>query len=355
MKDYIYTSLHIQQFRSYADFAVDLSPGVNIVVGPNGCGKTNLLEAILIVSGFPSFRAHISELLQHEKDWARIDIGVLGGERILRLEKRNEAIDKTYEINGNKKKRPGFSDIVPTIVFEPEHMRLLTGSPEHRRDFFDQMLAETEANFSSLKNQYKRTLAQRNSLLKQNSVVIKSQIFAWDVRLSELAGKLVASRQKLVTKLNEQLERIYGEIAGKENKVVLQYETKLPIATYETSLLAKLEQNLHKDIERGFTTYGPHRDDFLVLLDDQPAEHTASRGETRTLVLSLKILEIKIIEEARLQKPLILLDDVFSELDGARRKALTNYLKDYQTIITTTDADLIVKEFAQKCNIIGLY
>ncbi len=354
MKDYIYTSLHIQQFRSYADFAVDLSPGVNIVVGPNGCGKTNLLEAILIVSGFPSFRAHISELLQHEKDWARIDIGVSGGERILRLEKRNEAIDKTYEINGNKKKRPGFSDIVPTIVFEPEHMRLLTGSPEHRRDFFDQMLVETEANFSSLKNQYKRTLAQRNSLLKQNSTVIKSQIFAWDVRLSELAGKLVASRQKLVTKLNEQLERIYGEIAGKENKVVLQYETKLPIATYETSLLAKLEQNLHKDIERGFTTYGPHRDDFLVLLDDQPAEHTASRGETRTLVLSLKILEIKIIEEARLQKPLILLDDVFSELDGARRKALTNYLKDYQTIITTTDADLIVKEFAQKCNVISL-
>ena len=354
MKDYIYTSLHIQQFRSYADFAVDLSPGVNIVVGPNGCGKTNLLEAILIVSGFPSFRAHISELLQHEKDWARIDIGVSGGERILRLEKRNEAIDKTYEINGNKKKRPGFSDIVPTIVFEPEHMRLLTGSPEHRRDFFDQMLVETEANFSSLKNQYKRTLAQRNSLLKQNSTVIKSQIFAWDVRLSELAGKLVASRQKLVTKLNEQLERIYGEIAGKENKVVLQYETKLPIATYETSLLAKLEQNLHKDIERGFTTYGPHRDDFLMLLDGQPAEHTASRGETRTLVLSLKILEIKIIEEARLQKPLILLDDVFSELDGARRKALTNYLKDYQTIITTTDADLIVKEFAQKCNVISL-
>jgi DNA replication and repair protein RecF len=91
-----------------------------------------------------------------------------------------------------------------------------------------------------------------------------------------------------------------------------------------------------------------------MLLDGQPAEHTASRGETRTLVLSLKILEIKIIEEARLQKPLILLDDVFSELDGARRKALTNYLKDYQTIITTTDADLIVKEFAQKCNVISL-
>jgi len=216
------------------------------------------------------------------------------------------------------------------------------------------MLAETEANFSSLKNQYKRTLAQRNSLLKQKNTIIKSQIFAWDVRLSELAGKLVASRQKLVTRLNEQLEAIYCEIAGKENKVVLQYDTKLPTASYETSLLAKLEQNLQKDIDRGFTTYGPHRDDFLVVLDNQPAEHIASRGETRTLVLSLKILEIKIIEDARLQKPLILLDDVFSELDGSRRKALTNYLKDYQTIITTTDADVIVKEFAQKCNVISL-
>lgn len=354
MKDSVYTSLRIQQFRSYDDFAVDLSPGVNIVVGPNGSGKTNLLESLLVVSGLSSFRAHYPELVSHEKEWSRIEVGVDNGERILRLEKRGELLEKTYEINGVKKKRLGFIDTLPTIVFEPEHMRLLTGSPEHRRDFFDQMLIETEASYSSLKNHYKRTLAQRNRLLKHKTQIIEGQIFAWNIRLSEIAGKLVASRQRLVTKLNERFEDIYCEIAGKENKVRLEYQTKIPVSTYETSLLAKLEQNLTKDIERGFTTYGPHRDDFAIFLDDQLAEHTASRGETRTLVLGLKILEIKIIEEARQQKPLILLDDVFSELDGLRRKALTNYLRDYQTIITTTDADVIAKEFAQKTNLISL-
>jgi len=128
MKDYIYTSLHIQQFRSYADFAVDLSPGVNIVVGPNGCGKTNLLEAILIVSGFPSFRAHSSELLQHEREWARIDVGFKDGERILKLEKRNGGIDKTYEINGSRKRDQALT-ILSLLLFS--NLNICASSLDH--------------------------------------------------------------------------------------------------------------------------------------------------------------------------------------------------------------------------------
>ena len=354
MDSLVYTSLRLQQFRSYTDFAVELSPTVNIVVGPNASGKTNLLESLLVLSGVSSYRAGYIDIIGRDFDWARIDGITPTGSRVVKLQRDADIIKKQYELNDTVKKRLGFQDIVPVVLFEPEHMRLLTGSPELRRDFFDDILAETEPGFTSIKSQYKRALAQRNRLLKQDQVVVRSQIFAWNVRVSELAGKIVAARIKLLDELNNHVAQIYSEIAGDATNVFLQYQTDIPIETYETALLHKLEQNLDKDLLRGFTAYGPHREDILVFIREQPAGSTASRGETRTLVLSLKLLELRILEHVRQQKPLILLDDVFSELDGARRKALTHYLKNYQTIITTTDADVVIKEFAQASNVISL-
>ena len=348
------TSLRLQQFRSYVDFAVELSPAVNIVVGPNASGKTNLLESLLVTSGVSSYRATYGDLVGREYDWARIDVSTPNGVRVVKLTKKDELTDRIYEINNTPKKRLSFNDCLPIVLFEPEHMRLLTGSPDLRRDFFDDILAETEPGYASLKTHYKRALAQRNRLLKNDQQIVTSQIFAWNVRLSELAGKIVSARLKLITELNKHLSGIYSEIAGEQTNVFLQYQTDVPIESYESALLHKLEKSLDKDMLRGFTAYGPHREDILVFIREQPAEVTASRGETRTLVLSLKLLELKILETARQQKPLILLDDVFSELDGSRRKALTRYLQDYQTIITTTDADVVLKEFAQASNLISL-
>jgi DNA replication and repair protein RecF len=240
------------------------------------------------------------------------------------------------------------------VLFEPEHMRLLTGSPDLRRDFFDDILAETDPAFAGIKNHYKRTLAQRNRLLKNHEILVNTQIFAWNVRLSELAGKIVMARLELLEQLNAKLAGIYSEIAAEPTTVTLKYITPIDINNYESNLLHKLELSYEKDVMRGFTAYGPHREDIAVFIRNQPAGVTASRGETRTLVLSLKLLELTIIELSRNQKPLILLDDVFSELDGSRRKALTRYLQNYQTIITTTDADVVLKEFAQASNLISL-
>lgn len=350
----VYTALRLQQFRSYTDFAVELSPTVNIVVGPNASGKTNLLESLLVLSGVSSYRAGYGDIVGREFDWARIDGTTPNGTRVVKLTRETDNVTKLYELNETPKKRLHFQDVVPVVLFEPEHMRLLTGSPELRRDFFDAILAETEPGFSSIKTHYKRALAQRNRLLKQDTRLIQSQIFAWNIRLSELAGKIVTARLKLINELNNQVAGIYSEIAGEPTNVFLQYQSDIPLETYETSLLKKLEQNIDKDLLRGFTAYGPHREDILVFIREQPADITASRGETRTLVLSLKLLELRILEHVRGQKPLILLDDVFSELDGARRKALTRYLQDYQTVITTTDADVVLKEFAQASNLISL-
>jgi DNA replication and repair protein RecF len=294
------------------------------------------------------------DVIARDAEWSRLDGNWVGGYRTLKISKKDQQIDRLYEINQKPKKRLSFNDTLPVILFEPEHMRLLTGSPDLRREFFDSIISKTDPEFEAYKRKYKRALAQRNRLLKCDKNTINKQVFVWNVRLSELAGKIVAGRIKLINKISDQLPKTYSQIAQKDSDVSLAYQTDLSIGNYESALLKKLEANIEKDILRGFTAYGPHREDILINMWSTPASVVASRGETRTLVLALKLLELNLIEHTRQQKPLILLDDVFSELDGSRRKAITKYLDDYQTIITTTDADVVQKGFAQSTNRISL-
>jgi DNA replication and repair protein RecF len=179
-------------------------------------------------------------------------------------------------------------------------------------------------------------------------------MFVWNVRLSELAGKIVLYRTILIDKLQEEISDIYQSLSKTNNEITINYLSSCNISNYSTDLMKHLEQNIGEDKQRGFTSYGPHRDDIVIKIDSHPAAVSASRGESRTILLTLKILELKIIEKSRNKKPIFLLDDVFSELDGSRRKALTNYLQDYQTFITTTDADIVVHHFMDKCRIIPI-
>lgn len=350
----VITSLRLRQYRSYEDFAVELSPTVNIVVGPNASGKTNLLESVLLLSGAPTYRAQTAEVIMQGKDWARIESLYGDSSRSLGLELIGETLKKKFTINEASRQRLRFEDVLPTVLFEPENMRLLTGSPELRRDSLDDILTLVDPIFSSTKKQYIRVLAQRNKLLKQTPNNIKEQIFVWNIRLTDLAGYIVNARLQLLNELNSKVSDVYSQIASKNTQAKLSYVCNINTNNYESNLLSKLESSLNLDLERGFTGNGPHRDDFGVELKGVYAKSTASRGETRTLVLSLKLLQVKLIEQKRGISPLILLDDVFSELDGVRRKALTNYLDNNQTIITTTDADIIAKDFAQNTNTISL-
>jgi DNA replication and repair protein RecF len=353
MNPFILTALRLQQFRSYSEFAVELSPSVNIVVGPNASGKTNLLESILLITGSPSFRAQYQNVVMHNTNWARVDAESGYKKRTLKLE-NPRTIKRTYELDGVTKHRLKYEDTLPVVVFEPENMRLLTGSPELRREFFDTILEEIYPTYSKTLSDYKRTLLQRNRLLKNNPSNINQQLFAWNVRLCQLAGEIVNKRFELTKKINETIADLYSEIASEQTKIILIYDAKLPIENYETLMLKKLEHDYQKDILRGYTAAGPHREDFVIKVREEIAEATASRGETRTLVLALKLIEMRFLEQARGTKPLLLLDDVFSELDGARRKSLTTHLRKYQAIITTTDADVVGKHFAQESNLIVL-
>ena len=234
------------------------------------------------------------------------------------------------------------------LLFEPEVLQHLPPPPEKRRIFVDAILGQVDAEFGRAAREYARVLAQRNRLLKNGRVQAQGSIFAWNIRLSELGGQIVAKRLGLLVQLNKGLGASYSQLASKKHGVLLAYQSVLPQDQYASQMLKNLELLLESDLQRGFTTVGPHRDDIEITINKTPIYHHASRGETRTTLLALKIQETKLLEKARGQKPILMLDDVFSELDGARRTALTQFIKDYQSFITTTDADIATKNFASK-------
>jgi len=338
------TDIRLQHFRSYEDASFEIDPGVNIIVGPNASGKTNLLEAILIVALGSSYKAKDAELVQFGSNWARIDAHTPSGARIVKF-KAEPTISKSFEIDDQVITRLHQSRTLPVVLFEPNHLLLLSGSPELRRSFLDDLIEQTEPGYGSVRRHYKRVLAQRNALLKKNPKGLAEQLFVWNVRLSELGGKMVRERNALVERFAERATELYGSLSGRENTIELVYATQFPVDNYETALLHKLESNLDLDVMRGFTASGPHRDDLKAQIDGHEVSEAASRGETRTLVLALKIMELQLLEQSRSMKPILLLDDVFSELDTVRRQALTQFVADYQTFITTTDADVVVHHF----------
>jgi DNA replication and repair protein RecF len=216
----------------------------------------------------------------------------------------------------------------------------------------DDLLEQTVPGYGATRRQYRRALAQRNALLKQHPS--KNQLFPWDVRLSQLAGVVVRARSELVERIGKELPKLYKQLSQAKTKISIEYANRWPVDTYETQFLRKLEASRGDDVLRGFTSSGPHREDLLVFVDGHPIQEVASRGEVRTVVLALKIIELNIIERVREKTPLLLLDDVFSELDGKRRHALTDQLAAYQTFITTTDADTVVGHFTSGHNVVAL-
>lgn len=349
------SSLRLQHFRSYRDETFEFGEAVNIIVGPNASGKTNLLEAILVTCKGSSFRAKDTELVAMGAAWARLDSDSSATQRTVKLLCQDSGlVKKEFIIQDQKLTRLSLQKTIPVVLFEPNHLLLLHGSPDLRREYLDNLLEQTVVGFGVLRRNYRRTLTQRNALLKRG-VSAKNQLFAWDIKLSQLGSQIALARLNLITQLNTRIDDIYHMIVpGEPAKVSLRYQATCDVDQYASHFLQTLERRQDIDIERGFTGVGPHREDMVVEFDGRAASDVASRGEVRTILLVLKIIELQLIEQARETKPVLLLDDVFSELDGARRKALTEAIQGYQTFITTTDADVVVHHFMQNCTIIPL-
>ncbi|QQS20196.1 DNA replication and repair protein RecF [Candidatus Saccharibacteria bacterium] len=346
------SSIRLQQFRSYLDTKFEFGDGVNVIVGSNGSGKTNLLEAVLVAARGGSYRVADADLIHFGKEWARLDaLFDASHNRTIKLTPHG-LTKKTYTIDDKQYTRLADNKKHPVVLFEPNHLLLLQGAPENRRNYLDDILEQTTPGYTSFRKNYKRVLAQRNALLKHRNA-FAHDYFPWNLRLSELGAVIHRARSELTAELHTQIDQLYGELSKDKKRVTVEYSGQFAAGTYESQLLHALESNISREIDRGFTTHGPHREDFKVLFDGVPSTLTASRGEVRSATLALKILELQVLERVNGVKPLLLLDDVFSELDVTRRSALTTHLQHYQTLLTTTEAD-IVKDDVKKYTVISL-
>lgn len=345
------TGIRLQHFRSYKDQAFELEPGVNIVVGPNASGKTNLLEALYVASRGRSFRVRDADLISYGAKWARLDVTHASHNRSVKL-RRNDLPHKEFVVGANTRRRLSTVDTLPIVLFAPDDLRLLNGSPARRRDYIDQLVAHLIPGSNATLNRYQRALLQRNTLLKHPRPDA-DELFVWSIKLGELGAQIATWRRDLIRRLNREASQIYSDLAGGAHRVRFAYQSSLPLRSYGLALNNSLQSS--QDLKIGHTSAGPHRDDFSVSLDGHGSSSSASRGEVRTLVLVAKLVEARLLEKQLEQKPLLLLDDVFSELDGKRRQQLARAVKIYQTLITTTDADAVIEHFTKKSiNIIPL-
>lgn len=371
--------LELKQFRNYPSLSLDLSPGDNIFVGQNAQGKTNILEAIYLMSCARSHRTgreqemirrgesafHIQMKyctdagVEHELSYRYLEEG--SGEaasavstgsssrtrHIRQLQEDGIALERVAELFG----------LFQAVIFAPEDLSLIKDGPAYRRRFLDILLSQVHPSYFRDLQLYQRILLQRNVTLKQfrergkqggrqdafQEASEQAQLAVWSEQLSQCAGRIIAQRIEQVGQLEEYAREAMEILSADAEGLELRYQGSLSLPgklspeEIGKRLLTRLEKNLADDILRGYTAIGPHRDDLEILLNELPARNYASQGQQRSLVLALKMAELRLKEEICEERPVLLLDDVMSELDGSRRAALFELIRHHQVFISCTD------------------
>jgi DNA replication and repair protein RecF len=337
-------TLHVQHVRNHTDTTVSLSSQTTIITGRNGAGKTSLIEALYISLRGTSFKGSDSDIVQHDSDWYRIDLISADTKRIVKFDNTKQSGKKSFDIDGKIFYRLPVNHKYPVVIFEPEDLRLITGSPSRRRQSIDHLISQIDPEYARALKKYERALRQRNSLLK-HKFISNDELFAWNVAMSEYGSYIMNERTAFIEKISEQLDTVYHRIAPNEDMVQIHYSHTL-IGDSKQKLLAELTKNIEKDKLLGFTSTGPHRDDVLFSYNNSLASAVASRGENKTIVLAMKLIEADIIKRITTKSPVIILDDVFSELDERRQTYLIETTSNYQTVITTaTDSSLVETKY----------
>jgi DNA replication and repair protein RecF len=330
------SKLHLYQFRSHQDSGFEFDDQVTAITGANGSGKTTILEAIYALMIGKSFRDADEDLIEYDHDWWRIEADIDERKRELRYQPSNKG--KQLIIDGVTKGRFTYKQQLPVVLFEPDQLFLIQGSPGNRRRYLDSILLQLDASYRDHLNRYERALIQRNNVLKRHQPGLEDALFVWDIALSEHGAAISEARNILANELNGILSDLYSSLAGKSQVLHVGYQTALNHdSDTRSQLLAYLRKNRDKDALRGFTSVGPHRDDIVFSLNNKNAQVSASRGEIRSIVLSLKFAERQLLENHTDIAPIMLFDDVLSELDTTRRKFLARSHKDSQIIYTTTE------------------
>lgn len=338
--------IRITDFRNIASMELALCPGANVIYGDNGQGKTNFIEAVWMCTGAKSFRgAKDAQLVRFGAPQAAVEAGFYAAGReqqaLLTIEKRRAAALNEVPLKSAAELAGQFC----AVVFSPAHLTLVKNGPQEKRRFIDTSICQIKPKYIHVLNQYTRVLDQRNRLLKD--IMYETSLFdtldIWDARLAAYGAVVIKTRASFLERLAPCAQEIYGGLAGGREKFGARYAPSLAVdpgasmSEIEQRALEDLRAHRGEDIRTRMTGAGPHRDDIDLTLDGQSARAFGSQGQQRSCVLALKLAECELIRETLGEYPVVLLDDVMSELDAARRDYLLNHLQGRQIIMTSCD------------------
>ena len=336
----IIKSLELANFRNYEELNISFDKGTNILYGDNAQGKTNILEAIYVsattkshkgskdkeIINFDKEEAHIRTYLEKENVETRVDMHL----------RKNKS--KGIAIDGQKiKKAADLMGLLNVVFFSPEDLSIIKDGPAERRRFADMELCQLDSFYLYNLNHYNKIIGQRNKLLKDMyfQPELKETLNIWDSQLVSFGSKIIERREQFVKQLGDIIFDIHKKLSGGKEELVIAYEPDVSIEDFEK----QMKYNKDKDIRLKQTTTGPHRDDFSFVVNGVDIRKYGSQGQQRTAALSLKLSEIELVKKISKDTPVLLLDDVLSELDSNRQNYLLNSIGNIQTIITCTGLD----------------
>mgnify|MGYP001111041840 CR=1 FL=1 len=360
--------LLMKDFRNYSHETIEFGDGVNMIIGENAQGKTNLLEALYLCAALRSFRTRKErDLVNFNSKFGYIKINLLSQP----LDEREEAVELEMVFSQDQKKRvkrnglsqTRISDVMGTfkaVLFSPEDLKIVKDSPAERRQFMDSEMMQVSPKYYHTLLQYQKNIKQRNQLLKKASFS-KEEMLVWELQLAEYGAQLMTQRFHFLKEIETFAVNIHQQLTEGQEVLTLGYEPGItlptgwfnePKETLVENIMQQMERNRVSDQMRQTTGKGPHRDDLSFKINRMDVRQYGSQGQKRTVVLSLKLAVLEWMKEKAGEYPVLLLDDVTSELDEKRQRDLLDYLKPVQTIITTTHPLPGVMEKENKVNVI---
>jgi len=357
------TSVTVRNFRSYEDYTLELDHELTVLSGPNAAGKTNLLEAIQLLTEADSFRRPSwSEAVRRGSEEARLSLQAEADGRRLGIELAISSRGRrSYSVNGKARKSiTQVAGILPCVIFTPDDLRMVKDSAEGRRAALDSLGSQLSPSYARLRAEYDKTLRQRNALLRAGDGD-EETMGAWGERLAVVGGQLVAHRMRLFARMKSSMQGIYPRIAD-DGDLTIQY-----VPSWERDGVAGVDGAPDESIRRHLQTKrgaeaarkasisGPHRDEIVFKIGGDDARVYASQGQQRTVALAWKLAEVDVITAVAAQRPVLLLDDVMSELDERRRHALAAFVGSAaQTVITTTNLGYFESDLLTRAKVVSL-
>lgn len=357
------TQVRIRDFRSYQEYTLDLDPDLTILVGPNAAGKTNLIEAIELLTEADSFRhpSWTDTVRDGSPGGAKLALHAAGDNRVFEVELDISATGRrVYRVNGKTRRAVNqVAGVLPCVVFTPDDLRIVKDSAERRRAALDTLGSQLSPTYSRLRTDYEKIVRQRNTALREE--VDPEFLAVWTDRLIEVGSSLSTHRQRLFGRLKDSLESIYGQLAddGPLDSTYLPSWVRDGCGGSsdepEAGMRAHLLLKGNSEVARKTTLIGPHRDDLVFSVAGREARAFASQGQQRTIALAWKLAEVSVITDIASQKPVLLLDDVMSELDERRRHALASFAGSVaQTVMTTTNLGYFEKSLLGRAKVVVL-